>query len=289
MLFNYLSKRNTSKCFFASITFLFFIISGIFSTLNAQKQSLKDEDLKSTFSADLINIETSVDQVFRYTTTLQNNATEDQIYQLTAKVPEGWKAIFKAKGKQVTSIKIDRGKKEIINLEFYPSHKAKPEKYKVPVLAESQKESLNLNLEAVVSGAYELKISTPTGRLSDKITEGENKEIQLNVKNTGSLSLTDIELNSKTPPKWSVSYKPSKIDRLSPGETETITAILTVPDKTIAGDYMTTFTAKNANTKDQAVFRISVVTSLASGLLGAIIIVIAIMVVYALIRKYGRR
>ncbi|MBD0824400.1 COG1470 family protein [Aestuariibaculum marinum] len=289
MLFNYLFRLNTSKCFYASITFLFFIVSGIFSSLNAQRQPLKDDGLKSTFSSDLINIETSVGQVFRYTTTLENNATEDQIYQLTAKVPEGWKAIFKAKGKQVTSIKVDRDKKEIINLEFYPSYEAKPKKYEVPVIAKSKQESLSLNLEAVVSGAYELKMTTSTGRLSDKITEGEKKEIQLTVKNTGSLSLTDIELNSKTPPKWSAVFKPSKIDKLSPGETENVTAILTVPDKTIAGDYMTTFTAKNTNTKDEAVFRISVVTSLASGLLGAIIILVAILVVYILIRKYGRR
>lgn len=289
MLFNYLSRLNTSKCFYPLITFLFFIISGIPTSLNAQNQPLKDSDSKSTFTSDLINIESSVDQVFRYTTTLQNNTAEDQIYQLSAKVPEGWKAIFKAKGKQVTSIKVDHGKREIINLEFYPSHEATPKKYKISVTAQSEEESLNLALEAVVSGSYAFEISTPTGRLSDKITEGEKKEIQLTVKNTGSLNLGDIELSSKTPPKWSVVYKPSKIESLSPGETENITAILTVPDKTIAGDYMTTFTAKNANTKDQAVFRISVVTSLASGLLGAIIILIAIIVVYILIRKYGRR
>lgn len=289
MLFNYLPRLNTSKCFYSSITFLFFIISGIFSTLNAQNRPLKDKDLKSTLTSDLINIETSVDQVFRYTTTLQNNTAEDQIYQLTAKVPEGWRSIFKAKGKQVTSIKVDSGKKEIINLELFPSHEAKPDKYQVHLIAESSKESLNLDLEAVVSGSYELTISTPTGRLSDKITEGEQIEILLAVKNTGSLHLNDIELNSKTPPKWSAVFKPSKIDRLSPGETKNITVVLTVPDKTIAGDYMSTFTAKNANTKDQAVFRISVVTSLASGLLGAIIILIAIIVVYFLIRKFGRR
>ncbi|WP_223154602.1 COG1470 family protein [Aestuariibaculum sediminum] len=257
--------------------------------MNAQNQDSKEKDLKSTFSSDLINIETSIGQVFRYTTTLQNNTSEDQVYQLTTKVPEGWRGIFKTKGKQVTSIKVDHGKREIINLELFPSYEAKPDKYKVSVIAKSLKESLTLNLEAVVSGSYELKISTPSGRLSEKITEGDQEEILLTIKNTGSLNLNDIELNSKTPPKWSAVFKPSKIDRLSPGETKNITAILTVPDKTIAGDYMSTFTAKNANSKDEATFRISVVTSLASGVLGALIILTAIIVVYILIRKFGRR
>ncbi|NJX14837.1 NEW3 domain-containing protein [Tamlana crocina] len=255
----------------------------------AQNRASSGTDNKSSFSSDLINIESSADQVFRFTGTLQNNTSADQIYELSAKLPEGWRTVFKAKGKQITSIKVDSGKRETINLEFYPSHQANPKKYEIPVTAESEEESLNLDLEAVVSGAYALEITTPSGRLSDKITEGEKKDIQLVVKNTASLKLTDIDLSSKTPPKWSVVFSPSEIESLSPGETKQVTATVTVPDKTIAGDYMATFTAKNASTKDQAVFRVSVVTSLTSGLLGTVIIIIAIVVVYILIRKYGRR
>lgn len=289
MLFNYLPTLNTSKCFYSLFTLLLFFLFGVSANLDAQTKSSRDADNKSTFSSDLINIESSVDQVFRFNTTLQNNTPEDQIYELKPKTPKGWRTVFKAKGKQITSIKVASGKRETINLEFYPSHQASPKKYEIPVIAQSEEESLELTLQAVVSGAYALEISSPSGRLSDKITEGEKKEIQLVVKNAGSLKLTDIEFSSKTPPKWSVVYNPSKIESLSPGETKNITASLTVPDKTIAGDYMTTFTAKNADTKDQAVFRISVITSLTSGLMGATIILIAITIVYVLIRKYGRR
>jgi len=288
MSVNYLSAK------YAGMRNSVLIISFIFVFLrvptSAMAQTTQENRIgESAFTSDLINLESTVDQVFRYTTTLQNNTSSAQVYQLVTELPKGWHASFKTRGKQFTSIKVDSGQKETITLELHPSHEAQPSKYNIAVIAKSDKESIRLELEAVISGAYELEITTPTGRLNSKITEGQRKEIQLVVKNTASLDLEDITLTSKAPPKWSIVFEPPKIDNLSPGETENVIAILTVPDKTIAGDYMTTFTAKNANTTNQAVFRISVVTSLTSGLLGVIVILAAIALVYFLIRKYGRR
>lgn len=269
-----------------TINFLFIFLALSMASL---AQDTGPNTQKSTFTSDLINLESAVNEVFRYTTTLQNNSGDAQIYELETKLPKGWNAVFRSRGKQLTSIKVDGGKKETLNFELVPSHNAEPTKYKINVTAKSENETIPLNLEAVVRGSYELSISTPTGRLSDKITEGNRKEIQLTVKNTATLDLKDISLTSKTPPKWSVVFEPSTIENLSPGETENIIATVSVPDKTIAGDYMTTFTAKNANVSDEAVFRMAVVTSWTSGILGSIIILIAIALVYFLIRKFGRR
>jgi uncharacterized membrane protein len=68
-----------------------------------------------------------------------------------------------------------------------------------------------------------------------------------------------------------------------------IKATLSVPDKTIAGDYVTTLTARNSSTTSNAVFRMTVKTSLLSGWLGILVILLALGIVYSLIRKYGRR
>lgn len=288
MSVNYFSTRRTIKCFsflFYCFLFTFFVTS---TKVIAQQPSL-NKNIESTFTANLVNIESTVDKVFRFTTTLENNTSQDEVFELLTDTPTGWRTVFKTQGNQITSIKVNSGKKETINLELYPSYGAKPSKYDISVTAKSATESIQLGLEAVVSGAYNLEITTPTGRLSDKITEGKRKEIQLVVKNTASLTLNDIDLSAKTPPHWSAVFEPSKIEKLDPGETKNITATLTVPDKTIAGDYMTTFTAKNANTKDEAVFRMSVVTSLTSGIIGGLVILAAIALVYFLIRKYGRR
>ena len=64
---------------------------------------------------------------------------------------------------------------------------------------------------------------------------------------------------------------------------------LTVPEKTIAGDYVTTVTARNNTSNAQLAFRMTVRTSILSGWIGILIILAAITLVFFLIRKYGRR
>jgi uncharacterized membrane protein len=79
------------------------------------------------------------------------------------------------------------------------------------------------------------------------------------------------------------------VERLDPGKTVEIKATLNVPDKTIAGDYITTFTVKNNYANADTTFRMAVKTSLLSGWLGILVILLALGIVYYLIRKYGRR
>ena len=62
-----------------------------------------------------------------------------------------------------------------------------------------------------------------------------------------------------------------------------------MPEKTIAGDYVANFTAKNANDQKELSFRILVKTSLLSGWIGIVLTLGAIGLVYCVIRKYGRR
>src|SRR5690606_33381250 len=107
--------------------------------------------------------------------------------------------------------------------------------------------------------------------------------------NTGTLPLTDVELSAQNPSRWETTFEPSKIKEIEPGKSVDVTASLKVPDKTIAGDYVTTITAKNSNSTSQLSFRMTVKTSLLSGWIGVLVILAAIGLVYYLIRKYGRR
>jgi uncharacterized membrane protein len=243
----------------------------------------------SSFTANLHNIEAAVHETFRYSATLHNGTSEHRVYDLSPSAPPGWNVVFRARGSQVTSINMDANKDQDIGIEILPAYSAQPARYKIPVLAITGRDTLRLDLEAVVKGSYGMELTTPTGRLSDAITEGKQKEIHLVVKNTGTLSLTDISLSGQTPAKWDVTFEPAKVDNLAPGKTADIIATLNVPDKTIAGDYVTTFTARHASREAQAVFRMTVKTSLLSGWIGILVIAAAIGLVVYLIRKYGRR
>lgn len=283
---NFISQPSKTGAKFLSCLFLavYFFVPAL-----SKAQGKGAASKESTFTSQLINIEAAVHEAFNYSTTLYNASSQVRVYDLTAPAPEGWSVVFRARGNQITSINVDGGKSEMINIEIRPAYNAVPNKYKIPITAAAPNETLHLDLEAVVKGSYNIELTTPTGLLSDKITEGDQKEIHLVVTNTGTLSLTDISLSAQTPSKWDATFNPSKIERLEPGKSADVVAKLTVPDKTLAGDYVTTFTAKNNTKSAQASFRMTVRTSILSGAVGILIILAAIGVVYFLIRKYGRR
>ncbi|AWW29687.1 hypothetical protein DN752_05875 [Echinicola strongylocentroti] len=243
----------------------------------------------SSFTARLVNIEAPVNETFRYQATLKNSSGQTMQYDLNVKAPDGWRVKFKVSGQQVTSLKLEEGKSENVSIEVNPAHGSEPSTYPISVYAIAGQDSLGLSLEAVVEGAYELELSTPSGRLSGEITEGKRKEINLQVKNTGSLALESVSLSSRTPPKWEASFSPSSIEKLAPGKTADVVVTLTVPDKTLPGDYVTRFTAKSDETNSEASYRMTVTTSLLSGWIGIMVILMAIGLVYYLVRKFGRR
>lgn len=244
---------------------------------------------KSGFSAKLMNIEAASNETFRYTTTLHNGSGSARVYELKSDLPIGWMMAFKVDGIQVTSINMDAGKSQDITVEINAAPNASPKKYVIPLKAASKADTLSLNLEAVVKGSYGIVLSTPTGRLSDDITSGSQKQLQLVVKNSGTLSLNDLQLSGQLPTGWEATYEPSTIKQLAPGQTANVTATLKVPDKTLAGDYAATFTASGTGANTQIAYRLTIKTSMLTGWVGIFVILLAVGIVYYLIRKYGRR
>ena len=134
-----------------------------------------------------------------------------------------------------------------------------------------------------------MELTTPTGRLSESITAGDDKRVELMIKNTGSSELKDIKLGASSPDKWDVVFDPKQVDRLGSGENTHIYATIKPDKKAIAGDYAITLTAKTPEVSSKAAFRISVKTPMLWGWVGIFIILIALGSVYYLFRKYGRR
>jgi uncharacterized membrane protein len=264
-------------------------LSGLVAASNSTAQIPNKSRDKSSLKSNLINVEAVANETFRYNTTLHNGTAQSQIYQLNAQVPTGWSVAFKTLGSQVTSVNMEPGSSLEVSIELNARPDTKPTKYNIPVTAVSLDDSLKLTLEAVLKGAYGLELSTPTGRLSDEVTEGSTKEIHLVVKNTATLPLENIELAAQAPQSWDVTFEPSKINLLDPNKTVDVTAIVKVPDKTVAGDYVTTFTSKNTNSTANSTFRMTVKTSMLSGWIGILVIALAVGLVYYLVRKYGRR
>ncbi|MGN6354926.1 MAG: COG1470 family protein, partial [Parafilimonas sp.] len=149
-----------------SLLLFAFLLAGLCISQSSLAQTTAGTSGPSSFTSNLINIEAAVSETFRYNVNLHNGFPETRIYDLYAQVPEGWLIAFRTMGSQVSSVSVDAGKTQDISIEINASQVAKPARYNIPVMAISSKDTLRLNLQAVVKGAYGINLSTPTGLLS---------------------------------------------------------------------------------------------------------------------------
>ncbi len=244
---------------------------------------------KSEFNTDQANMEGAANATFTFNATLRNPASEGQVYGLRAQVPQGWNALFRANGKQVSSVKVEAGQTQNVTIELDPPDQLGAGTYKIPVVASASGMSSNLELEVVITGSYNLELTTPTGRLSTSITAGGDEKVELLVKNTGSAPLKNVEMTASAPVDWTTTFEPAKIDVVAPGQHAKVVATIGASRKAVAGDYVANLEAKTAEKTATASLRVGVRTPLLWGWLGIMIIIGALGGVYYLFRKYGRR
>ncbi|MCK3685213.1 NEW3 domain-containing protein [Maribellus sp. YY47] len=241
------------------------------------------------FTCDQRNMEGTSSSSFTFNTTLKNKTATNQQYALMADAPRGWSVIIKPNYKQATSTEVEANGTKSISYEVKPSPSVKAGTYKIPVKAVSGSTSADLEFEVVITGTYEMDLSTPSGLLSAHITAGSEKKIELTVKNGGTTDLENVELKASKPKDWSVTFEPAKISKIGPGQTETVYATITAAKKAIPGDYVVQMDAKTPEVNSSASFRVSVRTPITVGLVGIVIVVLVLLGIVILFKKYGRR
>jgi uncharacterized membrane protein len=244
---------------------------------------------KTELTSEQPNMEGHTDSTFQYRATLRNRTAEKQLYALTAEVPQGWDIQFKSEGKSVTSVHVDANSTKDIDIEIKPSEKVKSGNYKIPVRAASGSTTAEMELEVVITGSYDLEVSTPTGLLSTDVTAGGERKLQIKVTNTGTADLRDIDLSASAPVNWEVTFEPKTVTKLEAGKSAEVTATIKADEKAIAGDYVVNMSASSPEATSEAQFRVAVKTSLLWGWLGVMIILAVIGGIYYLFQRYGRR
>lgn len=263
--------------------------NGVEATLPFLVEVSEEGTYSTELTIDQPNLEGHTDATFSYKFNLKNLTANEQNYSLSSEVPAGWRAQFKADGNAVTSVSLEPGANKDIDLDLIPAETASADTYEIPIKASAGGTAAETTLEAVITGSYDIDITTPDGRLNTDITAGRSKMIELIVQNIGTATLNDVSITSSTPPNWEVEFDESEIEVLEAGETKIIKAKVTAADDAIAGDYEASFSAKAAETSDNAVFRISVETSTLWGIIGIAIILAVFGGLFYLFKKYGRR
>ncbi len=243
------------------------------------------------FTVQYPELQGSPDASFNFSMTLANNGIEEQSYSLSAQPPEGWQVVFRPSSatSQVASLSVEAGASQGLSVTVTPPENVAAGTYTIPCSAVSAKESLTSELTVIITGSYEMTLSTPSGRLSLEAYANKETPLTLSIANTGSSPLQNINLTSSLPSGWNIRFETPTIETLDVGATTEVAAYLTPSSDALTGDYVTSITASTAETSSTADFRIAIKTSVVWGVVGVILIVVLLGGVAYIFRKYGRR
>lgn len=228
---------------------------------------------------------------FRFRVDLRNDGSQERSYSLEAQAPPGWQVTFKPayEDKQIASLSLKAGQSQGLDVEVKPPQGVTAGEYEVGVRAASGDSAAQLPLRIKITGTYELKLTTPSGRLNAEAAAGRESGVAIVVENTGSADLQGITFSADAPPNWAITFDPDTVETLPAGQSRQVTMIIRPDSRAIAGDYVVTATARTQETSARAEFRVMVKTPTLWGLVGVGIVAVVVAAVAWVFRKYGRR
>jgi len=224
-----------------------------------------------------------------------------KVFDLKAVVPEGFAYAITpgyGEGQEIAAIRLDgsRGYPESVKLLVRPYAWKVPVPGEYPIVFEVASGDLkaSIELKAIVTASYELKLTTPDGRLNTEATAGQESSFTIVVANNGTADLEKVEVSCPSgnrPSGWTVTCKPEKLDLLKAQETKEVQVSVKPAEKTIAGDYIITVQAQpeSKNSYASLQIRTTVLTPTIWGWVGVGIVVLVVIALAIIFIRFGRR
>lgn len=226
---------------------------------------------------------------------------ESKVFNLKAVVPDGFGYVITpgyGEGQEIAAIRLDgsKGYPETVKLMVRPYAWKVPAQGEYPVIFEAASGDLKaaIELKAIVTASYDLKMTTPDGRLNTEATSGQESSFTVTVANTGSADLEKVVISclaKDRPGGWTVTCKPETLDMLKVQDIKEVQVTVKPAEKTIAGDYIITIQAepeaKNAFTNLQ--IRTTVLTPTIWGWVGVGIVILVVVALAVIFIRFGRR
>lgn len=242
------------------------------------------------FAVDLPSVRGAPDSPFRFNTTLRNDGDSDVSVNLLGQAPAGWTVNFSSGGQDVTSLPVTANGSASIAVQVQAPEGVTLGSFPIYVKAEGGDLTAATTLTAEVVGQPQIALTTPDGRLSGQATLGGATPFTFVVRNTGSAPARNISLSATPPTGWQVDFQPAQVAEIAPGSQAEVTATVRPADQAIAGDYVVSFSARpEEGRSSNADFRITVTTSTLWGIVGVVLIAVAVGVVGLAVSRFGRR
>lgn len=265
--------------------------AGDTDTLELEVSVNEEEVGQSNFTSEYPEQQGVSGTSFSFDTTIVNNRGTGQSYALSAQAPEGWQVTFTPSGEStnVASLDVEAGASQGMTVKVTPPETVEKGDYTIPCSAISANDNLSTELTVSITGTYDVLLSTSDGRLSCDAYANKGTNVTLTITNNGNVDLTNLNLTSSAPTDWDVTFSESTIDTLEAGASKEVTATITPGENVITGDYVTSLKVSNDQASSSADFRVTVKTSTTWGIAAIAIIIVLVLGLAAIFKKYGRR
>ena len=241
-------------------------------------------------TADFPELSGGPDQTFTFDVNVANNTGSDATFAIEASGPTGWTVDARPTGQaQATTLTVAGGESGTLQVQATPTPETTEGRYPIDVRITAGDGTVDGQFTAVVTGTPQLVFQPAEERLSLSAEAGSSSTFALVVANDGTAPLTDVVLSASAPTNWEVTFEPETIPAVGPGETTTVTARVTPASGAVAGDYAISMTAAGEAATANLDVRVQVETSTWWGFVAIAIIVVALVGLGLVFRRFGRR
>lgn len=261
-------------------------------TVNFRVTSKKVETGGLKLTSQYPVLSTASGQTLKFTIDLKNETPKPMTVSLVAQPPQGWTVRFKPQfgDTQINSIQLKENGSETLSVEIDTPARAEAAESPVTIRARAGAFEATSTVKVSVKGTQDLKMGSASGTLNTSLTAGQKTPVDFLVGNAGTAPIRNLSFISKKPnDKWTIEFRPDKVDALNAGEVREIKMDILAPDRTIAGDYMLTLTANSPEVNKSVDFRVTVSTPTIWGWIGFGIVALVVLGLGVVFFRLGRR
>lgn len=241
-------------------------------------------------TADFPELSGGPDQTFTFDVNVANNTGRDATFAIEATGPQGWDVQARPTGQaQATTLTVAGGESGTLQVQATPTPETTEGRYPIDVRITTDDVPVEGQFTAIVVGTPQLIFQPAEERLSLSAEAGGASSFSLVVANEGTAAMSGVTLSATTPANWEVTFEPETIPVVEPGASVPVTARIRPQSGAVAGDYAITMTAAGEGVTGDVEVRVQVETSTWWGFVAIAIIVVALVALGLVFRRYGRR
>jgi uncharacterized membrane protein len=277
------------------------------ATIGQQKFTVSTGDASMDVYVDVTSVNESVSVTPKVSTvisyvgakayfdiTLENLQAQDNDYKLsvTGLPNDNWYYAYlssKSSTDEMAETIVPASSAQSIVLEIVPPYNAEAGSYNfTAVVTTSDGLAISKNLTLQLKSGTGMSVSYD--QLAYSSTAGETIKIPIYVTNTGTATLTNVYPSVSAPSNWIVSSSPNSTGTLKSGETQTFYLSVQSPGNIVASDYSVVVTVKSDQEQSsENTFRITINTQSYIPYIGGGLIIVVLVGLFFMYRKYGRR